>query len=192
MQRQCVHVVVFQNKIAYTPRHLHCLSEVPLVRYLHHVSPYSLVVLGEHWGGVLHLCGARSRGSFVSWLRSRDLVATLYRKMCWNWWHISTLNGLVQHAEHPALVAEFPGLPRVHLVVGCVLGNDFVCFFNVLGVSFDAVVALIRANPGVRIISRCGERALWVTVFLVRGRVLRILLVITHGSQCGQLKSVNQ
>ena len=44
---------------------LHGLREVPLVGYLHHVSPDALVVLGEDRGDVLHGRGARGHGRGV-------------------------------------------------------------------------------------------------------------------------------
>ena len=41
---------------------LDSLREIPLVRYLHHVSPHALVVLGEDGRDVLDGAGAGSHG----------------------------------------------------------------------------------------------------------------------------------
>ena len=50
---------------------LDSLREIPLVRYLHHVSPHALVVLGEHGGHVLHCTGARGHGGIEAVQRWR-------------------------------------------------------------------------------------------------------------------------
>lgn len=52
------------------------LREVTLVRYLHHVSPHTLVILGEDGGGVLDLGWARCRWSCVFCLLLRRYAFT--------------------------------------------------------------------------------------------------------------------
>lgn len=122
------------------PGNFDSLREIPLVGNLHDVPPDPLVILREHRRGVLNFRGTRRRRSLIPGLARGQIVPPLDGQMVRRRRRRAErlpVDRLVQHAEHPALVAELPGLPRGRLFFRGIRGSDvWRCF------SLDAVVSL--------------------------------------------------